>query len=98
MVSLANRLLTQRPHQRFFIQSLIKSESCGLLKSGKYVAVGVEGQLDTGMAETLLDDLWVDPLSQHQRGVGVTEVVETNSFNACPSRRLAECVGHHIGG
>jgi len=44
----------------------VKTLGGGLLKSGGYVRVNIKRHRDRGMAQPLLDYLWVYALFQHQ--------------------------------
>jgi hypothetical protein len=47
----------------------------------EYVAVGAEGQCDRGVTEETLDDLWICPCQQVQRGARMAHIMEPNIRN-----------------
>ena len=48
------------------------------------VAVGVQGEADAGVAESLLNDLGMDALLQHERGRRVAQIMESDLGQASP--------------
>ena len=67
--------------RRTFSANVDKRRDAGrglLMKGRKDVGVAVQRDLDAGMAEPLLDHLWMNSSLQCERGVGVTEVVQAD--------------------
>ena len=63
-------------------QPLLEAEGGGLLESGSAMAVYVECGSHLGMAQALLDYLWMDTLPEHQSGVGMAGIVEPVAFES----------------
>ncbi len=70
---------------------------CGFgLLAGHHVGVGVEGETDRRVTESLADDLDVDAGNQQMSGMGMAEVMETyfwdSSFRDQPTESLPDRV------
>jgi len=70
------RLLLARSHDAGRRVGRLEAVGGGLVEAVEQVPVGVERRLDRGMAEALLDDLWMLALGDEQRGVGMPQIVE----------------------
>ena len=62
------------------------------------VRVGIQGQLDAGMAQPLLDDFGMHSLDQQMGGMAVPQVVKSNPRQAAALNKSDERVGEHARG
>lgn len=60
----------------------VKSGGGRLLQSGQQVRVGVQGYLDTGMAQPLGNHYGMNPLLEHQAGMGMPQIMQPNTSKA----------------
>ena len=54
------------------------------------MAVNIKGSPHFGVAQALLDYLGVDALPEHQAGMGMSGIVETESLHPRPAHNLPE--------
>ena len=64
------------------IQQLVKTICSSLLESRRNVTVGVQSHLYARMSQFFLDDPGMDALLHHERGMGVSGVVEPDAVRA----------------
>ena len=69
------------------------AKTAATLESRREMALYVQGSPHLGVAQALLDYLWVDPLPEHQRSVGTAGIVESITL---PSHRESGHVRVHI--
>ena len=78
------------------LQCPINRSSRPGLHAWKHVAVEVERDSDLAVPEALACDLWMDAGGEQMRGMRVSEIVETNPFQASldhkPGKGLREAV------
>ncbi len=69
-------------------EELVEGPDRVLLHGGQHVGVQVERDPHARMAQSLGDDLGVDSLKQHERGVGVAKIVEPHvGKTRCPKEQ-----------
>ena len=69
-------------------QAFLKSERRSLLQAWDHVRVDVQSGTYLGMSQSFLHDFCVNPLLQHEQGVGVSGIMEPVAVQTGPSHYL----------
>ena len=78
------------------LENLVEAGGGRFLEARRNMAVRVERYLDTGMPQSLLDDLGMHPLLQHQRGMSMPGIVQSDVLQPGPLDQLAPRMGYAV--